>query len=678
MVRRKATERDAMPKHRYAVGVALDEQLVEIRQHKHRKFEQDRANAVSLQRATMPTSGATAEVSGAVGSGAAAVTAPSDPDNGHVHSSLSELGQLYASSQELSQESRNGGESGYFSECKSEDYDDEPQYEPLIAKQVEREKRARIAAEADAAAVARAAADVRAAEARAVADARANRERVAAAAAAAEEARAASAAEEAHAASEACNARARSQALAANEVPVVDLTDDASATDTLAAVEEDVVRSELQQRFEQASASVRARVLELYNMLDANQRAALHTILIRAVEKGEFRMVFVSGPAGAGKSSLIQIVVLLLENNCAVATPTNGARRADQSMVDKVLPRCSFAPRIEVVTTWNGFGVGYGDAWDAEAVVAAIKNNAKGKGKAATLYNKKLVIVDEGGQTDFTQLDMAARVGPRVNGGFEQVFLVLLDGVQTPPVGDKSSTTKEFVWEGEFFNTCKQEGKLALVALETVYRTANEDLLALSTAMREEDFEKAFPLVQKFAETTFGNGEAVLDVVHDNEEKYVVATEKHEFKPQVQLAHAEVIRRGAGAPQSTNLREWQPRALQAVRSQSKIPIEMYTYPGQRVLYQPVGKGGAKTVNNWYLSKGEPMDVVRFDAAQKILEVTCPCLMDFRGNPAVAFVAYEEVWVNLGSTYNDAKVKLSGPPWTWVTKVASADDSPRRW
>ena len=82
------------------------------------------------------------------------------------------------------------------------------------------------------------------------------------------------------------------------------------------------------------------------------------------------------------------------------------------------------------------------------------------------------------------------------------------------------------------------------------------------------------------------------------------------------------------------------------------------------------------MNNWYLSKGEPMDVVRFDAAQKILEVTCPSLMDFRGNPAVAFVAYEEVWVNLGSTYNEAKVKLSGPPWTLVTKVASADDSPR--
>ena len=47
-MRRKATERDAMRKTT-AVGAALDEQLVQVRQHKHRKFQQDRAGAVSLR-----------------------------------------------------------------------------------------------------------------------------------------------------------------------------------------------------------------------------------------------------------------------------------------------------------------------------------------------------------------------------------------------------------------------------------------------------------------------------------------------------------------------------------------------------------------------------------------------------------------------------------------------------
>ena len=71
-----------------AVGAALDEQLVEVRQHKHRKFQQDRAGAVSLQHAAMPTSGATAEMSGAAGSGASVRPSGPNADSAAEHKAI--------------------------------------------------------------------------------------------------------------------------------------------------------------------------------------------------------------------------------------------------------------------------------------------------------------------------------------------------------------------------------------------------------------------------------------------------------------------------------------------------------------------------------------------------------------------------------------------------------------
>ena len=83
-------------------------------------------------------------------------------------------------------------------------------------------------------------------------------------------------------------------------------------------------------------------------------------------------------------------------------------------------------------------------------------------------------------------------------------------------------------------------------------------------------------------------------------------------------------------------------------------------PGQRLHYLPVGNAGVRTgcVPNkgWFLSKGEPLDIVAYHRATQQLEVTCPAL---KGNPT-AWIPEEFVWVDLGKKYGS--VKLWGPPY----------------
>jgi hypothetical protein len=157
-----------------------------------------------------------------------------------------------------------------------------------------------------------------------------------------------------------------------------------------------------------------------------------------------------------------------------------------------------------------------------------------------------------------------------------------------------------------------------------------------------------------------------MDVVHDNDEIYSVADRKFSGNRQATIVVAS-CEKGRGPPE-TNMRKWPPKVKQVVRAKSKLMVEMYVYPGQRVHYQPVGKGGARTGNvsgkGWYLTKGEALDVVKYHEDTQLLEVICPNL---KGKPK-AWIAHEAVWVDLGNPYG--VVKLVAPPYRSVYEAAA--------
>ena len=286
-----------------------------------------------------------------------------------------------------------------------------------------------------------------------------------------------------------------------------------------------------------------------------------------------------SGPAGAGKSALLKILSLLKPSELALVAPTHGSRRADQEVVDEVLPRTSFKPEIEVHTTYTGLGVGMGEEWDAKAVIAGIKAGDKRKSKASENYQKSIIVCDEAAQTPYVQLDMAKDVGPAVNGGKRQRFILLMDGVQTPPVTEEElDPEREMIWESKLFEEAERKGELKSYKLETIYRTGNTDLLKLSKALRDENFDQAWPVVQKCmaeeADDTF------LDVVHDNTEIYEVADAKFQGKPGLKVARA---RCEVGGPGQADLRQWSSTLQRKVRAKSKMLLEVKTFKGQEFL-----------------------------------------------------------------------------------------------
>ena len=148
---------------------------------------------------------------------------------------------------------------------------------------------------------------------------------------------------------------------------------------------------------------------ELLMQLDQEQLQAMHGILFSMK-----RVQGVSGPAGSGKSALLRLIALIEGNEIAVLTPTNGARRADQAVIDSVLDRGPHFPNLEVTTTFAGFGVSMGGKWNADAVVTEINKHGKYTQKAEATYNKRRLVLDEAGQTFLSQVDMADKVGPQV------------------------------------------------------------------------------------------------------------------------------------------------------------------------------------------------------------------------------------------------------------------------
>ena len=80
------------------------------------------------------------------------------------------------------------------------------------------------------------------------------------------------------------------------------------------------------------------------------------------------------------------------------------------------------------------------------------------------------------------------------------------------------------------------------------------------------------------------------DIVHDNNEMYPVADEKYRDKAGARLVHA---RCEDGAPMQ-DVAMWPQDCRAKLRKVSRMLVEVWLYPGQRLLYDPIGKAGAKT------------------------------------------------------------------------------------
>ena len=406
------------------------------------------------------------------------------------------------------------------------------------------------------------------------------------------------------------------------------------------------VEAELQVQYAHLKLREQGLVQALHARLDKEQKAALHGILVIGKH-----VTMINGPGGTGKSDLLKIAVLVLKGKVGILTPTQGARRADQKTVDGVLPRKSFKPELEVKTTYTGFGVGFKDKWKVESVIDPIRRKVASKAKAADTYTKEVLVVDEAAQTPCVQLDTAEAVGARLN-GVARRWVLLMDGVQTPPVG----ASEQMIWESELVRAAEAEGELAVYTLERVYRTNDADLLALGAALRNEEYDEVIGLMQTY-ETTVAD-DSFVDIVHDNAETYEIARAKHGQKPGVQTVHA---RCDAGGPDG-DVGAWAPELLRRVREVTKLPLEMHVYPGQQLLYEPIGSAGARTDGGWYLGKGELMAAVGYSTETKQLRVRCPNL-----NGALAWVSEEAANVDLteASDGEYGVVTLRGPPWRYA-------------
>ena len=411
---------------------------------------------------------------------------------------------------------------------------------------------------------------------------------------------------------------------------------------------------------------IRQRAERIYADLDEDQRRAVHGAVVLKP-----RVTMISGPAGAGKSKLLAMFVLLLD--IGVAVPTNGARRSGQDVVDAVLPRRSCLPELEVLTTYTHWGVGMGENWDADAISEAINQGHRQKMKARAMYGKEVCALDEAAQTWLLQLDTAACVGPRVNGGFQQRFILILDGVQTPPVVEAGSAealvsaamdpASEMIWESRTVMDAEREGELRMYGLRRNYRAGTEKLKQLGQALRDEDFEAAFPLVVECTEVVTDH--TFKDIVHDNDEAYPIADMKHGGYEGATEVYARRIG-GYGAQLGAIPWHWsdQRNMRRQIRAKSRMLLKMHVYPGQLLVYEPIGGAGAVTDpfrpggKGWYLKKGELMEVMFYDAASRQLRVRCPKLASPGRAAPCAWISDEKVWVQLDGV---GAVQLAGIP-----------------
>ena len=195
----------------------------------------------------------------------------------------------------------------------------------------------------------------------------------------------------------------------------------------------ETIEAELQALYAKQPAAVAATVCDRHKRLDEAQRRALHGALLECK-----RVCLISGPAGAGKSDEIWFMLKVLgKDGMGVMAPTRGATRANQETVDKALPRRSFKPELEVLTTYGGVGVGYKESFHAPTIAAAIKRKDAKKAKAAAFLKKKVLVLDEAAQTHYTHVDTAEEVARLLgNDAHSHRWVMFMDPLQTPPVVD--------------------------------------------------------------------------------------------------------------------------------------------------------------------------------------------------------------------------------------------------
>ena len=89
------------------------------------------------------------------------------------------------------------------------------------------------------------------------------------------------------------------------------------------------------------------------------------------------------------------------------------------------------------LTTFSGVGVGFREVWQAATIAAAIMRGESRKAKAAQLYKKELIVLDEAAQTHYVHVDTAVEVEKVLRastGEPSRRWVLLMDALQTPPV----------------------------------------------------------------------------------------------------------------------------------------------------------------------------------------------------------------------------------------------------
>ena len=178
-------------------------------------------------------------------------------------------------------------------------------------------------------------------------------------------------------------------------------------------------------------------------------------------------------------------------------------------------------------------------------------------------------------------------------------LVLLLDGVQTAPIRPDVESgiwnVPEFIWEGHLCRTAMANGMLRTYGLQRVYRTAQGALADFNAALRSENFDAAWALLSQFQ--SVHADESFVDIVHDRFEIYPIADEKYGSR----IGVLEAFARAEGGP-SDRPWDWHKDFQKDIRDVSRQLLKMYLREGQRMLYEPTGKGGAKTRNGWFFSE----------------------------------------------------------------------------
>ena len=385
-----------------------------------------------------------------------------------------------------------------------------------------------------------------------------------------------------------------------------------------------------------SSGEERRLALLVLARLDAVQVRAAYAVLV--VKK---QLVVISGPAGSGKSELLKLFAAVVGRARArVVAPTQGARRVCQQNIDEALPRASFKPQLEAMTTFVGFGNAWGEQWQAKQILRGLQRAEARRSKAADLYdNASLVIADEGAQTPvehFETADLVARERRQrdeLMGGMQLV--VLMDAVQSGPVG-----TTRVLWQAPFFVAAEAAGLVDVFALEKVYRTDEPRLLELFAALRAEDVERSWPLVEAALDEVAARH--VTHIVHDNEEIYPIAEDVHNVEGAVAVEARSELGGPGGAP-----RHWSTDERRALRAEAKLLVLLYLSVGQLVEYAPVGETAATTTGGWRLIKGEVLRVLAVNGVGADVKVTVQCVNLPRAPSAV--ISEADVWVKIGGS-----------------------------